>query len=90
MYISRHNSPIHIDLLYFKHHYAWIKDFSRLFSDVTALDGNKLFCKRCLGQFRLESSFERHQQLCTREEYISTLHILWSLKALLSLLTGST
>ena len=76
MYISRLNSPIHIDLLYFKQHFAWIKDFSRLFSDVTAHDGHKFFCKRCLGQFRLESAFERHQQLCTREDYISTLHVL--------------
>ena len=25
MYKSRHNSPIHIDLLYFKQHYAWIR-----------------------------------------------------------------
>ena len=25
MYISRHNSPRHIDLLYFNGHYAWIK-----------------------------------------------------------------
>ena len=34
------------------------------------------YCKRCLGHFKLESAFERHQQLCTREDYISTLHIL--------------
>ena len=31
MYISRHNSPRHIDLLYYNKHYAWIKNFSRLF-----------------------------------------------------------
>ena len=34
MYISRHNSPIQIDLLYFNGHYAWIKDFCRLFNDL--------------------------------------------------------
>ena len=76
MYISRHNSPIQIDLLYFKQHYAWIKDFSRLFKDVTTHNEHTFFCKRCLGHFTREETLERHQQLCTREEYISTLHIL--------------
>ena len=76
MYISRHNTPIHIDLLYFNQHYAWIKNFRRLFSDVTTYDGHTFFCKRCLGHFKHESAYERHQQLCTRENYISTLHIL--------------
>ena len=71
-----YNSPIHIDLLYFKEHYAWIKDFSRLFADLNKHNGQAFYCKRCLGHFRLESAFERHQQLCTREDYISTLHIL--------------
>ena len=76
MYISRHNSPILIDLLYYKHHYAWIKDFRWLFSDVATYDGYTFFCKRCLGHLKHESAYERHQQLCTREDYISTLHIL--------------
>ena len=48
MYISRHNSPIHIDLLYFTQHYAWIKDFGRLFSDLTTYDKHTFFSKRCL------------------------------------------
>ena len=76
MYISRHNSPIQIDMLYFNGHYAWIKDLSRLFNDLTKRNHQTIFCKRCLGHFRLVSAFERHQQLCTREAYISTLHIL--------------
>ena len=76
MYISRHNSPRQIDLLYFKEHYAWIKDFSRLFAHLNKHNGHYFYCKRCLGHFQLESAFERHQQLCTREDYISTLHIL--------------
>ena len=48
MYISRHNSLIQIDLLYFNGHNAWIKDFSRLFNDVTMHDHQTVFCKRCL------------------------------------------
>ena len=43
MYISRLNSPIHIDLLYFKEHYAWIKDFSRLFEDITTHNSKHSF-----------------------------------------------
>ena len=75
IYISRHNSPIHINLLYFKQHYAWIKDLSRLFKDVTTHNERTFFCKRCLGHFTQEATLERHQKLCTRENYISTLHI---------------
>ena len=52
MYISRHNSPIHIDLLYFNNHYAWIKDFSRLFADLNKHNGQAFYCKRCLGHFQ--------------------------------------
>ena len=51
LYISRRNSPTEIDLLYFDGHYAWIKNFNRLFSDLTKHNGQKFFCKRCLGHF---------------------------------------
>ena len=47
-----YNSPIHIDLLYFKEHYAWIKDFSRLFADLNKYNRQAYYCKRCLGQFQ--------------------------------------
>ena len=76
MYISRYKSPCGIDVLYFNEHYAWIKDFSRLFRDLIYSKNSLFYCKRCLGHFTLESAFERHQQLCTREHFISTLHIL--------------
>ena len=76
MYINPQNSPIHIDLLYFKQHYAWIKEFSRLFKDVTTHNERTFFCKRCLGHFPQDATLERHQKLCTRADYISTLHIL--------------
>ena len=61
MYISRNISVYEIDLLYFKEHYAWIKDFSSLFADLTKHDGRSFYCKRCLGHLTLESAFERHQ-----------------------------
>ena len=76
LYISRHDSPRHIDLLYFNGHYAWIKNVSRLFSQLTKHNGRYFYCKRCLGHFNHERRFLRHQQLCTRVDYISTLHIL--------------
>ena len=76
IYISKHKSVCKIDLLFFNQHYAWIKKFSRLSSDSKHYSGRLLFCKRCLGHFTLESASERHQQLCTREDFISTLHIL--------------
>ena len=53
-----------------------INDFSRLFRDLTRHNGRSFYCKLCLGHFTLESAFERHKQLCTREDFISTLHIL--------------
>ena len=76
MYISRHNSFIQIELLYFKHHYAWINNVSRLFKDVTTHNEHTFFCKQCFGHIPREETLERHQQVCTRENYISTLHIL--------------
>ena len=35
LYISKRDYPTQIDLLYFNEHYAWIKNFSRLFADLT-------------------------------------------------------
>ena len=34
LYISKRDYPTQIDLLYFNEHYAWIKNFSRLFADL--------------------------------------------------------
>ena len=66
MYISRHKNLFQIDLLCFNGHYAWIKTISRLFKDVTLRNHQNFFCKLCLGHFKIEKLFERHNQLCTR------------------------
>ena len=76
LYISRRNSPTEIDLLYFDGHYAWIKNFSRLFSDLTKHKRQKFFCKRCLNHFYTPEVLARHQQLCTRDDYSSVIHIM--------------
>ena len=60
MYISRHKSVCEIDLLYFNEHYAWIKNFSCLCTDLTHYANRLFYCKRCLGHLTLESAFERH------------------------------
>ena len=39
LYISKREYPTQIDLLYFNEHYAWIKNFSRLFCDLTKHKG---------------------------------------------------
>ena len=35
MFVSKRNMPREIDLLYYDNHYVWIKNFSRLFHDIT-------------------------------------------------------
>ena len=76
LYISKRDYPTQIDLLYFNEHYAWIKNFSRLFNDLTKHDHQTFFCKRCLSHFRLETAYDRHIELCTRENFISNVHIM--------------
>ena len=54
MFVSKRNMPREIDLLYYDNHYVWIKNFSRLFHDITKKDHQYLFCKRCLSHFLQE------------------------------------
>ena len=76
MYISKQNCERTVDLLCFKEHYIWIKDFSRFLSDLTKNHNKMYYCKRCFGRYTTEEHLQRHQRLCTREDYISTLHIM--------------
>ena len=46
MYVSKRKYPVCIDLLYWEGHYAWIKNFSALFSDVNKAEHKMYFCKR--------------------------------------------
>ena len=76
LYCSRHVSETEIDLLYLDGHFAWIKDFSRLMNDITKHDYRYFWCKRCFGHFKEEETLARDKQLCTRENFISNVHIL--------------
>ena len=44
MYISRRNARVKVNLLYFNRHYAWIKNISRCFGDLTKHNGQTFFC----------------------------------------------
>jgi len=73
MYISKRNYPDCIDLLYWKGHYAWIKNFSALFSDVNKGEHKMFFCKRCLGHFISSVSLAHHQRNCQMSGFMSTI-----------------
>ena len=76
MRVSKRSMPRYIDLFYYNEHYAWIKNISRLFNDITDKTRKYFFCKRCLSHFTKEEKLKRHEQLCNREEYCSIQHIL--------------
>jgi hypothetical protein len=76
MYVGKHNYNESVDLLYWNGHFALIKCFSRLFYDISKHKGTLFWCRRCLGHFKSEDVFERHKQLCTRENYYSIVHVL--------------
>ena len=63
------------NLLYWKDHYAPIISVPRLFSDITKHTHQKHFCLRCLGHFSSEEVLARHKELCTRDDFISVLHV---------------
>ena len=63
-YISSSKFEREIDLLYFDNHYAWIKDFSKLMSDISKGHYKKLFCKKCFAHFRYEAPYETHIKYC--------------------------
>ena len=74
--ISRKNHERVANLLYWKNHYAPITSIPRLFSDITKHDHEHLICLCCLGHFRTEKSYARHNQLCTRDDFMSVHHVL--------------
>ena len=76
LYCNRPMSETEVDLLYWNGHFAWIKDFSRLISDITKHNGRYFWCKKCFGRFQAKDTLVRHRQLCTRENFISNVHIL--------------
>ena len=74
--ISRKNHERLANLLYWKNHYAPITSIRRLFSDITKHNPQKHFCYRCFGHFSSENVLARHKELCTRDDFVSVLHVL--------------
>jgi hypothetical protein len=76
LFISEKNYPRTANLLYWNEHYAPIVSIPKLFFDLTKHDHQQFICIRCLGHFSTQSTFERHQRLCTREDFMSVVHML--------------
>ena len=76
MVISRKNYECVANLLYWKEHYAPITNIHRLCKDITIHKQQLQFCLRCLGDFSSEKVLARHQKLCTRDDFVSVLHVL--------------
>ena len=68
LHICKQDYPLHIDLLYWNGHYAWINDFSRFMYDITAHKCKKFFCKKCLGYFNDEPHLQEHSKNCSATE----------------------
>ena len=75
--ISRKNYQRVANLLYWKKHSAPITSILRLFSEITKHGNQKHFCFRCIKQFLSEEVFARHKELCTREDFMSVLLVLF-------------
>ena len=73
--ISRKNHERVIKILYWNRHYAPITNISRLFSDITKHVPEHQIFFRCLGHFQTEATFTRYKQLCTRDDFMSVLHV---------------
>ena len=76
MYISKQNYLRTANLLYWNKHYAPISSVSRLFYDITNHRETKHLCLRCLQHFTFEDVLKRHQKQCSREDFMSVLHVL--------------
>ena len=74
--ISRINYDRVANLLYWKDHFAPITSIPRLLSDITKHGHEHQICIRCIGHFHTEESYERHKELCTRNDFMSVLHVL--------------
>ena len=74
--ISRKSHERVANLLYWNGNDAPIKSIDRLFSDITKHGNQKHFCLRCLGHFSTKDVFALHKELCTRENFMSVLHVL--------------
>jgi hypothetical protein len=74
--VSRKNHPREANLFYWNEHYAPINNMSRLLCDITKLRHQLNLCLRCFGHFGSPETLTRHKQMCTREDFMSVVHIL--------------
>ena len=47
-----------------------------MFKNITKHKEQKNICLRCLGHFKTKESYGRHKELCTRDYFMSVLHVL--------------
>ena len=76
MYSSKTYYSREADLLYWNEHYAPIVNLSKLLYGVTKGKYRKYFCNRCWYYAKTKRLLELHKKLCTRQDFISTLHLL--------------
>ena len=76
LFISKKLYPGTANLQYWDEHYALITDIPRLFQDISKHKERKTICIRCLGSFYTEESHAKHQRICTRENFMSVVHLL--------------
>ena len=50
--------------------------FHVFFSDITNIKNQKHFCLRCLCLFLSEEVMARHNELCTRDDFMWVRHVL--------------
>ena len=76
IYISKKQFQIRIELLYWKEHFAWIKDFPALFFAVNKHKCRKLFCHNCLGHFHSKQALDNHHRNCQVAGFMSTIYTM--------------
>ena len=73
--ISRKNYERVANLFYWKELYEPITNIHQLFKDITKHKQQLQFCLRCLCHFSSEEVLARNQKLCTRNDFMSMLHV---------------
>ena len=81
IFISRKLYPRTANLLYWDEHYARITDIPRLFQDINKHKHRNNICLQCLGRFYTEESLAKYQRICTREDFMSVVHVLPAAKS---------
>ena len=76
IYVSKKQFSMRIDLLYWKEHFAWIKDFPALFYDVNKHQHRKFFCHNCLGHFQSQQAIDNHHRNCQMAGFMSTIYTM--------------